>query len=40
MAAYIDKNPENNISYCVGNTISTLPVYFFAIAVILNINKW
>lgn len=28
------------LSYCTGSLISALPVFFFSIAVILNINKW
>ncbi len=40
MVAFIEKNPDNTITECAGNTVSALPIYFFSIAVILNINKW
>lgn len=40
LVSYTEKHPENGITACTGNTISALPIYFFSIAVILNINKW
>ena len=31
---------DSPISNCLGNVASTLPVLFFSIAVLININKW
>jgi hypothetical protein len=30
----------DQIGYCTGASFSALPVFFFSIAVLLNINKW